>query len=245
MIMRDERHLQASGLAPRVPWPDFMRKHFKWKPGEHVTIVAPTGGGKTVLMQNLVLTREFAVVMATKPRDASMDRLIAEDGFEKFPKWVDRDAEKHPKRVIWPDASAVNSQGTQAKVFADAFERIYREGGWNVFVDELWYMANILGLSEMIKIYLLQARSLDISLVVATQRPAAVPVECYDQASWLFIGRDNDRANLDRLAGIGSVNSAAMRPLVANLDQYQFLVIETRTGRMWRTHAPKPKGLVA
>jgi hypothetical protein len=171
-----------------------------------------------------------------------MDYLIEAGGFEKYAKWpTGQDPEKHPRRVIWPDATDLDKSGPlQKEVFADAFSKIYGEGGWSVFIDELWFMSNNLGLDRPIKTYLLQARALDISLVVATQRPAAVPVECYDQASWLFIGRDNDRANLDRIAGIGSLNSAAMRPLVANLDQFQFLVIQTRTGQMWRTRTPPP-----
>jgi energy-coupling factor transporter ATP-binding protein EcfA2 len=225
-----------------VPWSDFTRKYYKWKPGEHVTVVAPTGHGKTVLLAQLAQLREFTTVFATKPRDTTMDYLIEAGGFEKYPKWpTGSDPEKHPRRVVWPDATDLDKAATlQKEVFAEAFSKIYGEGGWTLVVDELWYVTNILNLGEKIKTYLLQARSLDISLVVATQRPAAVPVECYDQASWLFIGRDNDRANLDRIAGIGSVNSAAMRPLVANLEQFQFLVVETRTGAMYRTRTPPP-----
>jgi DNA helicase HerA-like ATPase len=129
----------------------------------------------------------------------------------------------------------------QRRVFADAFNRIYREGNWCVAIDEMWYFANQLKLDGAIKLYLTQGRSLGISLVTATQRPVSVPVEVYDQSTHLFFWRDNDRRNLDRLSEINSrVSSSMIRDLVGNLDRYQVLYLNTREGTMYRTRAPHP-----
>lgn len=232
-------------LAPRVPWDVFLRKHFEWDEGQHITIVGTTGSGKTELLKNLIEMREFAVVFATKPRDSTMDELIEYNGFKKLDKWETLNAEKHPRRVVWPDATQINSSVQQAMVFADAFARIYTEGAWNLFLDEAWMISNILGLSEQIKIYLLQARSLDISLIMATQRPVSIPVEAFDQSTWLFIFRESDERNLERIGGIAWRDSKSVRYLVANLEKYQFLAINTRTGMMWRSRVPPPKPPVA
>jgi hypothetical protein len=140
--------------------------------------------------------------------------------------------------LLWPDATKLDSAEHQHTVFHHAFGAIYREGSWTVALDETWYMSNTLQLSGDIKMFLLQARSLDISLVCATQRPASVPLEIYDQSSHLFFWRDNDENNLRRLSGISWRSADLVRRVIANLEQYQVLYINTRTGKMVRTKCP-------
>lgn len=208
--------------------------------GQHITVIGTTGSGKTELLKRLIDMREYAVVFATKPRDETMDALIEFNGFKRYDRWKPEPPDKSPRRVIWPDATSINSANLQAEVFAEAFGAIYREGAWNLFLDEAWMVSNILGLDQQIKVYLLQARSLDISLIMATQRPVSIPVEAFDQSTWLFIFRESDERNLERIGGIAWRDSKTVRNLVANLEQFQFLVINTRTGQMFRTRVPPP-----
>lgn len=226
--------------APRIPWDVFIRDVFDWKQGEHVGLIGPTGQGKTTLLTNILPLQPFVVVFATKPHDETMERLIASDDYLRIDKWSSLPVSRAPRRVLWPSASDLHSEESQQKVFRDAMARIYRERGWCVVIDEGWYFTNILGMSKEIKTYLLQARSLGISLVFATQRPAAVPLEVYDQSTHLFFYRDNDERNLQRLSGISWRSADLIRHIVSNLDQFQTLYINTRTGEMCRTRAPKP-----
>lgn len=226
--------------APRIPFDRFISR-LSWGPGEHVAIIGPTGAGKTNTIINLLPLHPFVVVCATKPRDITMDRLISVGGYEKMERWRSEDPRVSPRRVLWPDATKLDSDVTQKEAFSDAMGRIYREGGWTFVIDELWFFINALGLDREVKRYLLQARSLGISLVAATQRPFSVPVEVYDQSTHLFFFRDNDRRNLDRLADINAVSSGAVRELVAGLDRHQLLYINTRTGEMCRTTPPLVK----
>jgi hypothetical protein len=85
----------------------------------------------------------------------------------------------------------------------------------------------------------LQSRSLGISLVASTQRPAWVPRELYTSATHLFFWRTNDETDLKSLSGIGFRSARLISEIVANLDQYETLYINTRTGRMCRTKVPK------
>jgi len=232
------RMARMSREAPRVPWDEFIRDHFRWNQGEHVALIGPTGQGKTTLLTNLLPLHPYVVVFATKPKDESMERLIR-TGYYPIKRWQSLDPIKFPKRVLWPDAFELDSVRTQAAVFHDAFARIYREGGWTVAIDELWYVNNILKLEMDVKTYLLQARALGISLLVATQRPAWVPLEVYDQSTHLFFWRDNDETNLRRLSGISFRSADLIRSVVADLERFQVLYINTRTGEMLRTRAPK------
>lgn len=166
-----------------------------------------------------------------------MDALIA-GGYDKMSKWRALPAKQFPRRVLWPDARRIDATEKQKEVFKDAFGKIYREGNWTVAIDELWYIINTLNLGHEVKQYLLQARSLGISLVAATQRPAWVPLEVYDQSTWLFFWRDNDETNLKRLSGINARSSRLIMELVSNLDKFQVLCINTRDGSMVRTRAP-------
>ena len=223
--------------APRVEWSVFLRDELQWKAGEHFALIGPTGQGKTTMELNLLPLHPYVTVFATKPRDVTMDYLI-QTGYVKFERWHSADPRQYPRRVLWPDATRIDSTERQAEVFHHAFGAIYREGGWTVALDETWYVNNILKLGMDIKTYLLQARSLGISLLCATQRPAYIPLEIYDQSTHLMFWRDNDERNLERISGIGWRSANLIRELVSGLERFQVLYINTRTGRMLRTRCP-------
>lgn len=232
------RDARMSQMVPRVPWDKFLTDKFVWKQGEHVALIGPTGQGKTTFLMNLLPLHPYVTVFATKPRDETMEELVSR-GYYPMKRWQSLDPKKFPRRVLWPDATSLDSDQKQREIFHDAFARIYREGGWTVAIDELWFIINKLKLAEDVKTYLLQARSLGISLLAATQRPAWVPVEVYDQSTHLFFWRDNDETNLRRLSGISFRSADLIRSVVSDLERFQVLYVNTRTGEMLRTRSPK------
>lgn len=237
VVDTNERLARLSNEAPRIPWASFVRQ-LKWKPGEHFGLVGPTGLGKTTMLFNLLPLHPYVVVFATKPRDTSMDALI-DSGYLKLSKWEPRDPIQFPRRVLWPNARSLDSEKLQREVFRDALGKIYREGGWTVALDELWYMSQVLRMDPEIKTYLLQARSLGISVLAATQRPAWVPRELYTACTHLMFWRVGDETDLNSIAGIGWRSSALIRDTVADLEMFQCLYVNTRTGYMCRTRCPE------
>lgn len=236
---RDVRWLaRVATDAPRIPWDKFNERVFNWQRGEHVALLGPTGQGKTFLLRALLPVHPFVVVMATKPRDNTMADLALRQGYQKLEQWGSYPVRDMPRRVLWPDATSIDSDATQRAVFHDAFGRIFREGGWTVALDETWYHTKVLGLERDVRIMLMQGRSLEISMLTATQRPAHVPLEIYDQSTHLFFWHDNDERNLQRLKEINARAGRIIKTIVMNLELHQVLYINTRTGAMVRTRVP-------
>ena len=227
--------------APRVPWDEFLRNVLQWKQGEHFALIGPTGQGKTTMARSILPLHYYTTVFATKPYDETMDALIR-TGYVRMERWRSIPADEYPKRVLWPNIARLKGKQArldlQKQVFDDAFDAIYLEKGWTVYLDELWYFSNRLGMDSWIEEYLSQARSLRVSLLMATQRPAWIPVMVYDQSSHLMFWRDNDETNLRRISGISYRSADLIRGIVSNLEPYQVLYINTRTGRMCRTRCP-------
>lgn len=221
-----------------VEWETFLSDYFRWRQGEHVAAIGPTNSGKTTLIMELIPLRRYVTFIATKPRDASAARLVKEDGFYRIEKWEKLDPTLYPKRLLWPPIKKLDQVVQQRNEILRALKAIYGEGRWCVVIDELWYIVQQLGLEKTVKTFFTQGRSLGISIVVGTQRPAFVPLEIYDQSTHLFFWRDNDERNLRRLSGVAWLSARKIMNLIANLPEHYVLYINTRTGQMVVTCAP-------
>jgi hypothetical protein len=205
-------------------------------------LIGPTGQGKTTLLIAILGQRQYVAVFATKPADPSMDALI-ESGYDRYTEWLRVSSAKSPRRVIWPDASNIDAENTQKLVFDQAFRAIYREQNWCLVNDEGWYIAEMLKLKQHQRVMWTQGRSLGISYVVATQRPAWVPVEMYDGSTHIFFWRTTETDAVRRMSGLGAANSELVKFIVPRLEMHQALYVNTRTGDMRRTRAPRPLAL--
>lgn len=240
-------------LAPVRPWSDFYNR-FVWHQDQHVGIIGPTDSGKTNLAYSILPKRAYRVVLGLKAKDKTMNALIqrsplsrAYGQYKPFPEWRREGSNVSPRRLLWPrehlsDLGAMmstrGSDSIVTQIFSNAMAAIYRDPGWCVFADDLWFMCNILRMEQIIKIFLMMARSLPVPLLMASQRPAWIPLEVYDQSSHLFFARDNDEQNLSRISGIAWLSAEEIVRIVANLPMYQFLYLNTRTGYMCRTTPP-------
>lgn len=226
-------------LAWRQFYPGFANS---WHQGEHVSLIGPTGQGKTTLALELLPIRKHVVALGTKPKDPTLSKLLKNHNYTRIESWNDRKLQE--RLLLWPRMGHEKDIAKQRREFYTALNAIYREGYWCVYIDEARYLAEMLKLQTMLKLLWTQGRSNKLSIVAGAQRPAFVPPEIFDQSTHLFFWGDNDEINLKRIGGIGYLNSKMIRELVADLDRYQVLYVNSRTGTMCRTkveiaNAPK------
>jgi energy-coupling factor transporter ATP-binding protein EcfA2 len=133
-----------------------------WEPGQHLSLIGQTGTGKSTLAASLLESRKYKVVLKSKPDKVTYptDRTIRTaagmdntryDSFLLVPKYED-----------------------QQRQFSIALERVWRQGGWTIYGDELFYLSERLRLTKPIERLLTQGRSKGISVAIGMQRPARV-----------------------------------------------------------------------
>lgn len=226
-------------MIRHVEWSD-LRRAMAWRQGEHVSFIGPTGTGKTTAMLGLLDLRRYVCVIGTKPRDETLESLVKRGGgYKRITSWPP--PRIRDRVVLWPHVERASDNARIAGVIREALDEAFAEGSWCIAADEIWYLAHKLKLADMLETYWSQGRSIGLSLVATTQRPAWVPRMMYSQATHLFLWKDLDRTNLDRIKDItgGSLNSTDIRKIVGMLERHEALYLNTRTGTMLRTRAPK------
>lgn len=246
-------------LPPFTPFAEFYAR-FDWRQGEHVTIVGPTGTGKTVLLQKCLGKRYEAggaiAALITKPRDKNIEKWARRDHFT-----IERGWPVKPRRfyhrpsdirtpsgaivpwdqrlMIWPDGgSGADFAERHAAVHGAVMSDLFVQGNWCIVAEELHYLAAVLGLDKQLVTLWTQGRSNGISVIGGTQRPVNIPLYAYNNASHLFFFADNDSTNLKRIQGIGGMNENAIQNIVRGLPEYDFLYINVRKREMIRSRVP-------
>ena len=218
-------------MTENVAWPQFLKRWpSEFKQGEHVTLIGPTGCGKTLLAQELIKCRSHVVATGVKYRDDSMSRLLKQ-GWKRSNTWPER-PRNCTRHIVWPTETDIEKV---RDVRHDSFRRmladIYVRGGWGVWTDELRYMTDFLGLRKHYQEMYIAGRSNNISLVSAAQRPSHVPLEAYSQAAHLFLFRTGDERDLSRVGGLNGVSAKQVAQTVAELPFHHFLYVNLRDGR--------------
>jgi energy-coupling factor transporter ATP-binding protein EcfA2 len=203
---------------PVISWQEFLH-NFHWKQGEHMTLLGTTGYGKSTLERIIIPKyRNYVVVFATKRRDDTMDKF-ERAGF-KVQKKFSPEVENH---IILRPPINPDDDRSQRDEFNTAMTEIFWAGNWCMVWDEAAYLSYDLGLDRKMNRMLMQGRSLGISCVTTSQRPAFIPTYAYDMATHFFFWKLKLSRDVEKVGHLGGLDMAGMRDTIRQLDKYQFL----------------------
>lgn len=224
---------RIAGLV-HLPRQDFIRDYFDYKPGEHVTLLAPTQNGKTTfgfqLLKHVSSDELPAYVLVIKPRDPVVVKWRKELDFGMTRDWPPPRFPKKRGWVIWPKHS-FNIKADEAhhsRVMRSSIMGAYARGDSILFDDEIWGLQD-LGLRKELTTVHTRASAMGTGQWVASQRPFDVIQTAYSQAEHLFLGPTPDKRDRDRFREIGGMDPALIDHATTRLSKFQFLHIQ-RTG---------------
>jgi hypothetical protein len=229
---------------------DFLAEYWDYAPGDHVTVLAPSGGGKTHLAYELlgVTARPElqAVVFVMKPKDETVVKFSKRYGFRTIRDWPPPTPErirgrvfrqKIPGYVLWPretDNPEADDRRHQA-IFRRALRQLYRSARKHpniVFADETYSLEQEMKLTRDVVRVETKGRSVGCGLWAASQRPAYINKWAY-QAQHLFLGFDPDVETQKRYGDIGGgIDPATVRAATASLGRFQFVYIDRENRAM-------------
>lgn len=231
--------------VPEVPWDAFLESfHHLWLSGEegqHISALGATRSGKTTTITQLLDQRRNVVVLLTKLRDPLFPKF-KKRGYKvvtDLNEWPSR--EWHPKIMLHLPAKGLSrAEGVQqASLIRRVLHRVWDQGDTDLYIDEIAELSDLLGLDTELRTLWKEAGSANVSMIAGTQRPARVPLEMYSQARFLLFWRSQNRDLMKKLADMNAGDPELARQVIAQLDRFELLVIDTWEGELVRTRPPK------
>lgn len=232
MVMATETALE------RITFADALER-MAWVPGEHTTLIGPTGVGKTELGIALVSRRVWVLFLNTKRIDATQKRL-KELGYRTIRTGAELNPEVAQKYILSPVWDKKVSPDTldkrHAEQFSMALSRAFWQTGWTVFIDELEYINRDLRIEAPVNKLLRQGRSQNNSMILGTQRPRYVTLHAYEQATHLFLWKQSDLGNATRAAELAGINRSLVMEVMPTLEKHDVLYVNTANGLTFITN---------
>ena len=217
---------RTSDTVCRVTWQQHhaeMVQDWTLEDTPHVSIISPTGNGKTVLItQGLMpaLRDEQVIFFDVKGWDGEINGVQMRR-IKRFPTRVERNFRNKEPMSHWYLYRATDNVET-----ARIISRAYQEGSFTLIFDEERAITDrhpSLGLGSLVEMTRLRGRG-RVSVIGSTQAPRFVASSFYEQASHMYIGRIEDRRARKRLQEIGG-NTDVIEGIVSRLGRYEFLYI--------------------
>lgn len=206
--------------VPFTPWERFERETLvkNLRPGKHVALLAPTGGGKTTTAVLGVFPYFENLLVIDSTADPNPPLFDYGEPLNRF-----GPIEGH-KRLTINDLSTKSRE----KVYR-AIGKAYEQGHTAVYIDEVRQVADkkYLGLEAQLKYLWLFGRKKGITLIGASQAPRWLPSEFYDQSNVHFFFKIRDRRAMKRIAEIsGDVDTLEKVLPTLDHEKYEFAFVD-------------------
>lgn len=224
-----------------IPRTRFLSSVWEYRPGQHVSFIGPTGAGKTHLALQL-LARSVSpelpgYITVMKARDKTVGEFLrGHEGWKRTltfppPPVVGK---KPVGWAVWPhhtndpEADEVRHE----EIFHRMHRQLYVKGDNIIFDDEVVSLVREMDMKRDLTRIWTKGRSIGSGLWGATQRPAMVPLEMYDQAQHLFLANIKDKRSQDRFGEISGVDPDLVVEVVKRLPKFHWLYIRQEEGVM-------------
>jgi hypothetical protein len=181
-----------------------------------MAVVGETGSGKSFLIAALVQTRQWTVSLKSKADDTKLPGQLIRTA-------KDIDNPRYSRFVLYPPYDK------QRFEFAQVLDRVWRQGGWTVNIDELYQIDGLFRLGAFVNRLLTQGRSEKISVVCGMQRPVGVTRFALSQAAHVICFAQEGRD----LKTIVEATTPRMEEPVKNLKRFEFAWYSRRDREIW------------
>jgi hypothetical protein len=237
---------ERATVAPLVRWSRLARQlSARIEPGEHVTIVGPTGAGKSTVLVELAEMFPDVVLVVTKRRDELLSGLrrrgwtVERDigqlqrgpRMSFFERYFGEPAAPPMRVVFWPRPGSTikATRKAQAEQVRALLDWAHNRGRVAIGIDEAMYAVEDLRLAAELRTLWHEGRASGISLLAASQRPSWLPKSAYSSPTYLAMFRTNDPDDLKRLADIGgAIDPKPLGRELRLLHRHEFLLVEPR-----------------
>jgi hypothetical protein len=165
------------------------------------------------------------VMLANKPRDPLYSKLQRE-GWPRIRQWPpDYDHRVKRRVLLWPAYGRASTAKRNRPAFEYALDMILAEGGWFIYIDEMRYMVEQMGMRTILDEYWNAARSSKVTLIAGSQGATWISRGMVTQETWLFLFRPRHTEDAKLYA-----EAAGDRQIAGELDglgRHEFLLVHT------------------
>jgi hypothetical protein len=224
----------------RLTREQFLTEYWDYRPGEHVSFIAPTGKGKTFLAYSLLdhaMRQNPGLKVASlmpKASDDTASQWARSLDLKETPDWPPSKKwwqEKPRGYICWPvHDPALDAAADREKVggiLRKCMHKQFYAGNSIVFADDIHVIAVLMNCNPECEMFWTAGRSSGAGLWSANQKPSgtvgsgSVSSFSYNAPAHLFLGRDTDERNVKRFGEIGGVDPREIEGIVRNLRLYQ------------------------
>lgn len=241
--IRPTRGGEQFPMPPFVKWAEFRHEFdTEWAPGPphwpnpNVAIIGLAGSGKSRFTREIVKLRDRVVLFGTKMADEPLYGPLLKDGWKMRDRWNPEDTSND--RVIFrPPLSSPTKEDLerQKEAFRRALLQLFRVGGWTLWLDEVRYLTEMLGLARELNLLWLQGRSNGLVMVALTQRPVSVPLNMFEQSRFLVTFKISGRDDRQTMASYTGALQPVVFEVAAHLPKYELLYIDSEADVALRT----------